>query len=116
MPSKPPKPCRRCGRAANTRGLCEEHARQNDRQRGTSTERGYTSKRHRDVFRTGVLSRDGWECVLCGEPASIADHYPRTRKQLIADGDDPDDPTYGRALCKRCHDRHTASTSIARRE
>lgn len=114
MPSKPPKPCRRCGRPAGPRGLCDDHARQQDRQRGTSSERGY-GKRHSDVFRAGVLSRDRWLCVLCGGPATIADHYPRTRKQLISDGDDPDNPDFGRALCKRCHDRHTASSSIARR-
>lgn len=41
-------------------------------------------------------------------PAVIADHYPLSRKELLARGLDPDDPRHGRGLCKRCHDQETA--------
>jgi len=55
-----------------------------------------------------VLDRDPI-CVLCRLAAStVADHYPRSRRELIAAGDDPNDPACGRGLCKRCHDRSTA--------
>ena len=79
-----------------------------DRQRGTAQQRGYTSRGHQR-FRIQVLENDHMVCRLCGDPATIADHYPHTRKELIAKGLDPDDPQYGRALCKHCHDRHTAT-------
>jgi hypothetical protein len=38
----------------------------------------------------------------------VADHHPRTKRQLRALGMDEDDPKYGRGLCKQCHDQHTA--------
>jgi len=115
VPTSPPRPCSRCGQRVVTKGLCAKHASQADRSRGTSSQRGYDSQHERE-FRRAVLEGDGWLCVLCGEDALIADHYPRTRKQLVVDGDNPNDPMHGRSLCKQCHDRHTASTSIARRD
>ena len=95
-------------------GFCARHYRQADQARGTSQERGY-GKRHQGRFRSAVLDAAGFRCVLCGGEATVADHFPLTRRQLVAGGEDPDDPRHGRALCKECHDRHTASTSIARR-
>jgi 5-methylcytosine-specific restriction protein A len=103
-----------CGRPVVRAGKCAKHYSQADRRRGSAHERGYGTE-HQDRFRVGVLRAADWACVACGGDATVADHYPRTRKQLLADGDDPNDPQFGRALCKRCHDRHTASTSIARR-
>jgi 5-methylcytosine-specific restriction enzyme A len=38
----------------------------------------------------------------------VADHYPLSRRELIDQGLDPDDPGRGRGLCKRCHDTETA--------
>lgn len=66
--------------------------------------------RNRDMqlaFREPVLQRANYRCAICGEPATVADHYARTRRKLVAAGLDPNAPQYGRALCKRCHDRHT---------
>jgi 5-methylcytosine-specific restriction protein A len=40
--------------------------------------------------------------------ATVADHYPLSRKELIDAGLDPNDPQHGRGLCKPCHDRETA--------
>jgi 5-methylcytosine-specific restriction protein A len=109
-----PRPCGKCGKRVYRGGLCADCYKQADLRRGTSTQRGY-GKRHRDVFRVGVLERDPI-CVACGEePATVADHYPFTRRQLVTAGLDPNDPIHGRGLCESCHNRHTASTSIASR-
>lgn len=113
VPSSPPRPCSRCGLPVVRGGFCAKHYRQADMARGTSQERGY-GQRHRDMFRSRVLANALYRCVLCGGEAVVADHFPRTRKQLLAAGDDPDNPAFGRALCKQCHDRHTAASSIAR--
>lgn len=94
-------------------GRCEDHKRESDRARGTAAQRGYASRGHRRRFRPGVLERDEL-CVLCteeGRPptlATVADHWPLSRRELIAQGLDPDDPQHGRGLCKRHHDRETA--------
>jgi 5-methylcytosine-specific restriction protein A len=73
--------------------------------RPNPAQRGY-GNRHRTTFRQGVLARDPY-CVLCGKPATDADHWPLSRKQLAAQGKDPDDPRYGRGLCHPCHSRET---------
>ncbi|PXA72377.1 hypothetical protein CTB96_02785 [Cryobacterium arcticum] len=51
-------------------------------------------------------------CVLCTVARStVADHYPLTRRELLASHADPDDPARGRGLCARCHNKHTAASS-----
>jgi 5-methylcytosine-specific restriction protein A len=40
--------------------------------------------------------------------ATVADHYPHSRKELIELGLNPNDPQYGRGLDKQCHDQETA--------
>lgn len=63
------------------------------------------------AFRAAVLHRDPI-CVLCDiRVATVADHYPEERAQLVEMGLDPNDPERGRGLCKQCHDEHTAKTS-----
>ena len=59
-----------------------------------------------------MLKRNPW-CVLCllegrHTPAVDADHYPLSRRQLIKQGMDPDDPANGRGLCSRHHKQETA--------
>jgi 5-methylcytosine-specific restriction protein A len=59
-----------------------------------------------------VLERDPL-CVVHLERgdhvlATVADHYPRSRRELEALGLDPNDPEYGRGLCASCHSRETA--------
>ncbi|MFV2094839.1 hypothetical protein ACFHW1_05020 [Micromonospora sp. LOL_014] len=44
----------------------------------------------------------------CLRPSTVADHWPRDRRELVAAGLDADDPQYGRGLCARCHNQHTA--------
>ena len=84
---------------------CPNPEHQPDRVRGTSTQRGYGAGHRR--FRAQVLERDPW-CKLCGARATVADHHPLSRRDLVAKGLDPDDPARGRGLCKPCHDRETA--------
>ena len=85
---------------------CDTHRRAAEQARGNATARGYTSPRHRR-FRRLVLRRDP-TCVLCGAVATVADHYPTSRRDLLAAGLDPDDPARGRGLCHRCHSIETA--------
>lgn len=86
---------------------CEGCSRSADRSRGTATERGYNSAGHRR-FRRAVLRKDPI-CVVCrSAPSTVADHYPLSRRDLVAAGLDADDPARGRGVCKRCHDQETA--------
>lgn len=72
----------------------------------------YNTRGHQ-TFREAVLTRDPI-CVLCRKAqATVADHYPLDRVDLIEQGLDPNDPKHGRGLCKRCHDQHTAHTKPA---
>lgn len=96
-------------RCADCRGAAE-------RARGTARQRGY-DRGHETHFRPGVLSRDPL-CVCtdtshghgprCLRPATVADHHPKSRRELVALGLDANDPCHGRGLCKDCHDKHTA--------
>lgn len=70
----------------------------------------YSSTGHAG-FRATVLTRDPI-CVACHMAVStVADHHPRTRRELIALNLNPDDPQHGRGLCAACHNKHTAHTS-----
>lgn len=92
--------------ALTTGGRCPDHTRQADRARGTAAQRGYRSRGHQ-TFRAAVLTRDP-VCVLCREARStVADHYPLSRRELLARSLDPDDPSRGRGLCTTCHGRET---------
>lgn len=88
-----------------------------DAARPTAAQRGYDHT-HRRRFRTPVLRRDphctcpGCPACLapgtrCLRPSTDADHWPRTRLQLEAAGQDPNDPRHGRGLCHECHSSHT---------
>ena len=93
-----PKGTSRCSTCAGTA----------DRNRGTATERGYTGKGHQ-AFRYQVLAEDPI-CVLCRKAkATVADHYPHSRRDLIRMDLNPDDPRYGRGLCHTCHSVETAA-------
>ena len=87
---------------------CAKHRAQADKARGTARDRGYNTVGHQR-FRNEVLERDPI-CVICGiAQSTVADHYPHSRKELIGLGLDPNDPKYGRGLCKLDHDRETAA-------
>lgn len=87
---------------------CTTHRKEADKARGTATQRGYTSKGHQQ-FRSATLNRNPI-CVLCHiRQATVADHYPHSRKELIELGLNPNDPEYGRGLCETCHNTQTAT-------
>ena len=90
---------------------CRAHRAQADHARGTARERGYTTKGHQ-TFRNAVLTRDPI-CVTpnCTAWATVADHHPRTRRELLNLGLNPNDPNYGRGLCVTHHNQHTAATT-----
>jgi len=103
------------------RGRCTEHQQQHRRAteapRPSAARRGY-DKAHNTLFRPAVLARDPI-CVCdqpgrhghaqrCGRPSEHADHYPRSRRELVDLGLDPNDPAFGRGLCQRCHSGETA--------
>jgi 5-methylcytosine-specific restriction protein A len=81
----------------------------------------YNSQGHQ-WFRHQVLARDP-RCVctgqcgqhkgMCAKPSTIADHYPTERVDLIAQGLNPNNPAYGRGICKACHDSKTARSKPA---
>lgn len=113
------KPCSRPGcpeLVPPGRSRCDADIAAADARRGSSTQRGY-GVRHRRQFRAGVLARDPL-CVCadtshghgprCLAPATVADHHPLDRRELVAAGLNPDDPKHGRGLCADCHNRHTS--------
>lgn len=113
MPQRPMTTCPRHGKKYRTGSKCPVCVQRRATRPGASA-RGYGAD-HRNRFRAGVLDKHP-NCVICLEdlvftPTTVADHWPKTRRQLIADGQDPDDPANGRGLCKQHHDQHTARTS-----
>ena len=89
-------------------GRCEQHRREAEQARGSALQRGYGGPRWHSA-RQAVLARDPW-CVLgCGRPSTVADHWPVSRRDLLAAGvADPDAPHRMRGLCRTCHSRETA--------
>jgi 5-methylcytosine-specific restriction enzyme A len=89
---------------------CPTH-RQEALQRHWEDTAHYSTPGHRR-FRRIVLERDPicTDPEGCNQPSTVADHYPRDRKELEALHLNPNDPQFGRGLCKRHHDRHTALT------
>lgn len=111
-PTRPRQRCTACKQLHSGKGRCDTCRKklmaEYDRKRGTATERGY-GQAHREQFRAPVLARDPI-CVIChSAPSTVADHYPLTRRQLVQRGMNPNNPAYGRGLCKRCHDQHTTT-------
>jgi 5-methylcytosine-specific restriction protein A len=97
-------------------GKCDDHRSEAEKQRGSARQRGY-GRGHESRFRPGVLARDP-QCVCtdeehghgspCAQPSVHADHWPLSRRELVEQQLDPDDPRHGRGLCSSCHNRSTA--------
>lgn len=86
---------------------CPTHEGQAKRTHWEKT-RAYSTKGHRQ-FRAHVLRRDPI-CVLCElRESTVADHHPRSRRELEALGLNPNNPDYGRGLCVPCHNAETAA-------
>lgn len=90
-----------------TGGRCDTCRGKAEQRRGTAAERGYNGRWRRK--RHAYLTRHPL-CVLCPAQASVADHYPTSRRDLIARGvRDPDADHRLRPLCATCHGRETAA-------
>lgn len=97
-------------------GRCADCRAKAEAKRGSARRRGY-GRGHEQQFRPGVLARDP-VCVCtevghghvdpCGRPSVHADHWPTSRRELVAAGLNPDDPKHGRGLCGPCHSSETA--------
>lgn len=88
-------------------GRCPQCRREAEQRRGNATQRGY-GRKHRTLFREQVLARDPICKMCCKTWATVADHWPKDRRQLEDEGLDPNNPSYGRGLCASCHGKHTA--------
>lgn len=113
MPTRPRAPCTTpgCYNTTPGGGRCDEcrtrKRADSDRLRGTPAERGYDDHWH-TVIRPAYLTRHP-RCALCGRAATIPDHHPRSRRQLVAAGvTDPDADRHLRPLCDTCHRTETA--------
>lgn len=90
---------------------CDKHRKQKrrteDARRPNARARGYDKhwqQRRADFLRAFPV------CIDCGAPATVADHSPRTRTELIAAGvPDPDAFGFLEPRCAPCHNRKTAS-------
>lgn len=123
MPTRPAARCPSCKQLHPGKGKCDAcraaTQRASDQARGSAAARGYTGPGHIERFRPGVLAKHP-RCVCteprhghedgrpCGRPSTVADHWPFSRRQLVAARLDPDDPAHGRGLCAPCHGSETA--------
>lgn len=87
-------------------GRCPTCVRNAEQHRGSAAARGYDPRWARR--RAAYLIRNPF-CVLCSALATVADHYPASRRDLLAQGmRDPDADHRLRALCGTCHGKETA--------
>lgn len=97
----------KCPKLTADGGRCTDCRRDADQQRGTRQDRGYDAAWERT--RTAYLAQPGnGACVLrgprCTGRATVADHYPVSRRQLVTQGvRDPDAWHRLRPLCASCH-------------
>lgn len=86
-------------------GRCAGHRQQAEQQRGSATQRGYGSQWAQR--RAAFLARNP-HCAICSGPATVADHYPVSRRDLVSQGvTDPDADHRLRPLCQSDHGRET---------
>lgn len=106
-PQTPP-PCSIPGCPELTRAgdRCPKHSREANADRTSRGGAVYTTRWQR--IRRTYLYSNPW-CVLCGQPANVADPFPLSRRELIARGEpNPDAAKHLRRLCSTCHNRETA--------
>ena len=100
-----PTPTTRCPACAAHHNAQQPRPRDT---RPTAAQRGYDGKWRR--LRTAYLTRNR-RCLDCGAPATVADHRPTPRRELVARGDpDPDADHHLEPRCVPCHNRITART------
>jgi 5-methylcytosine-specific restriction enzyme A len=92
-----PRRCLDCGQLTRNGSRCQQCSRRRDQQRnrGTTTQRGYGSTWQ--AISRSVLDRDGYRCRYCGQPATTVDHIiPKARGGS-------DDPSNLVACCRSCN-------------
>jgi 5-methylcytosine-specific restriction protein A len=111
MPTRPRTPCSSPGCSGRvdtgSGGRCER-CRQGGvyERKPVAAAAGYD--RVWSARRLDYLGRHPW-CVLCPAAATVPDHYPDSRRALIAAGvGDPDADHRLRPLCASCHNKSTA--------
>lgn len=91
-------------------GPCPEHAR--EARRANDAKRPRRERRYGETFernRKRLLASRPLCALGCGRPATVADHHPRSRRELVAGGvGNPDALEHLRPLCISCHNRETA--------
>jgi 5-methylcytosine-specific restriction protein A len=100
----------RCDEHRTTAGL-KHYRREQGRERyhqGDPSMTAYTTPQWRNARRKQL--RDEPRCQHCGEQATVADHAPVTRRNLVALGvANPDETIHLQSLCVPCHNRKTAT-------
>ncbi len=97
-------------------GKCPRCRAEAEAKRGTSSQRGYGNE-HRTRFRAAVLAMHPTctvQAACNGAPSTVADHWPLSRRELVEQGLDPNDPTRGRGTCGPCHGVATAANPAQR--
>lgn len=100
-------------------GRCDTCVQRAEQIRGNAASRGYSGRFWR-ARRGACLRRDplcvctdaghGHDGRACISPSTVADHWPTSRRALVAQRvPDPDALHLLRGVCKPCHDRHTAA-------
>jgi len=109
MPSRPRKPCSQpgCSKTTANGGPCDAHRRQREARRKEDGNDAYRTTRWQRV-RRAYLYDHPW-CLLCTRAATVADHFPKSRRELLAEGvSNPDESSRLRPLCSSCHNKETA--------
>lgn len=108
MPSKPRRPCTAagCPREAVYHGKCAIHAKEFERQRGTSTARGY-DKEWRKIRAAYLVAHP--ICEVCGKALATEVHH---KNPLPPRGTGTHDWLNLQARCKPCHSRRTLEESV----
>lgn len=113
MPFAARRPCTwpGCGALVQQGSRCDQHRRLQEQQRGTARERGYTSAWEK--ARAAYLMQHPL-CKHCDEQgkvtaASVVDHVVPHRGDRTLFWDSGN----WQPLCKRCHDRKTATQDSA---
>lgn len=115
MPARSSRPCRKCGRlTTNKSGMCDAHEllaqdqrKAYDKQRGTATQRGYTSAWARYSKQYRLEHPLCVECLKEGKltPATCVDHIIPHKGDMRLFWDESN----WRSLCTTCHNKATAS-------
>lgn len=109
MPNRPQQPCTSPGCPRKTRtGRCDTCRTQKRTAYRRRNRRQHDYGPRWPAFRLNYLLANP-RCVICARLSTVPDHWPVSRRDLLAGGIlDPDQDQYVRPLCKPCHDRQTA--------